>query len=210
MNRKSIIPLFTAATLAIGLASCTSSKENNSSTENQNQNQNQNQNAKNPEKKNIVEPAAPPKMAVAILRPTKGNDVSGTITLTQEEDGVRIKGEVRKLKPGKHGFHIHQYGDLRDPEGKSAGGHFNPANVPHGGPDDAKHHAGDFGNIEANEDGVAQVDIKADWLKVHFVIGRAFVVHAGADDLKSQPSGDAGGRVALGVIGIAQSSSTDK
>ena len=86
----------------------------------------------------------------------------------------------------------------------AAGGHFNPGKTAHGGPQDKEHHAGDLGNIEANKDGVAQVDITAPWLKLHFVIGRSIIVHAGEDDLESQPSGDAGPRVAMGVIGIAE------
>jgi Cu-Zn family superoxide dismutase len=74
-------------------------------------------------------------------------------------------------------------------------------------PDDAEHHAGDLGNIRANQDGVAKVDIQAPWLKLHYVIGRSIVVHQGEDDLESQPSGDAGARVAAGVVGIAESDS---
>lgn len=145
-----------------------------------------------------------PQNGVAVLAPTKGNNVEGTITLTQQDGQVHFKGEVRNLKPGKHGFHVHEYGDLRDPEGKSAGGHFNPEGHPHGGPNDPKRHAGDLGNIVANEKGVASVDLKAKGLMLHTVLGRAIVVHGGADDLKSQPSGDAGPRVALGIIGVAK------
>lgn len=140
---------------------------------------------------------------VAVLRPTKGHKVRGVIRLIPTKDGLRIRGRVRGLKPGKHGFHIHQYGDLRSPDGKSAGGHYNPKGVRHGGPHDAVHHAGDLGNITANSQGVAQVDILAKWLKLQPVVGRAIVIHGGMDDLKSQPSGNAGPRVAVGVIGIA-------
>lgn len=144
-----------------------------------------------------------PERGVAVLRPTRGNKVRGAVILTQMKDGVRFRGRVRGLKPGLHGFHIHQYGDLRSPDGKAAGGHFAPKGHKHGGPDDAEHHAGDLGNIEANSQGVAQIDKFAKGLKLHFVVGRSIVVHAGKDDLKSQPSGDAGPRVALGVIGFA-------
>lgn len=144
-----------------------------------------------------------PHRGVAVLRPTRGNKVRGTILLTQTKDGVRLRGQLRNLKPGKHGFHIHQYGDLRSRDGKSAGGHFAPKGHKHGGPKDAERHAGDLGNITAISTGIANVDILAKGLKLHFVIGRSIVVHGGADDLKSQPSGDAGPRVALGVIGFA-------
>jgi superoxide dismutase, Cu-Zn family len=145
-----------------------------------------------------------PKMGVAELTPTEGNEAGGTIMLRQAEDGLHITGNVTGLTPGLHGFHIHQYGDLRAPDGSAAGGHFNPAGTAHGGPQDEERHAGDLGNIKADEDGVAEVDIHVPWLELHFVIGRAIVVHAGEDDFASQPSGDAGPRVAIGVIGIAE------
>lgn len=144
-----------------------------------------------------------PKAAVAVLSPTKGNKVRGTVRLSQTEDGVRFQGMVRNLEPGEHGFHIHEFGDLRGTDGKAAGGHFNPEGHKHGGPDAKEHHAGDLGNITANEEGVAKVDTVAKGLKLHFVLGRSIVVHGGKDDLQSQPSGDAGPRVALGVIGYA-------
>jgi len=145
-----------------------------------------------------------PTKAIAVLLPTEGSKVSGILTLTAEKDGVHISGKVGGLTPGKHGFHIHEFGDVSSPDGASAGGHYNPEGTMHGGPESEERHAGDFGNIEANEEGVATIDIDGKGLKLHFVIGRSFVVHAKADDLKSQPSGDAGGRVAVGVIGIAK------
>lgn len=144
-----------------------------------------------------------PQEAVAVLSPTRGNDVEGTLILRQAGETLHVTGEVRGLEPGEHGFHIHEFGDLRDPEGKSAGGHFNPEGVPHGSPDDPRHHAGDLGNIMADEHGIAHVDKEAEGVELHFVIGRALVVHGEADDFISQPSGDAGSRVALGVIGFA-------
>jgi len=144
-----------------------------------------------------------PNGAACRIRATKGNKVFGMLTLKQHDGWVHVKGRVRGLTEGEHGFHIHQFGDTRSPDGKSAGGHFNPDGHDHGGPSDAKHHAGDLGNITANADGVANVDIKAKGLTVISVIGRSFVVHGGKDDLKSQPSGAAGPRVGVGVIGIA-------
>ncbi|QDU81193.1 Superoxide dismutase [Cu-Zn] precursor [Polystyrenella longa] len=146
-----------------------------------------------------------PKKAVAVLFPTQGNDVTGVITLEQKEDGVLLKGKVINLTPGKHGFHIHEYGDLRSKDGKSAGGHYSPEGHRHGSPDDKEHHAGDFGNIDANDEGTATIEVTAKDQKLHMLLGRAIVVHGGADDLKSQPSGNAGPRVSLGVIGLANS-----
>lgn len=148
------------------------------------------------------DPAAElPKYGVAVVRPTKGNKTRGVLRLMQTEEGMRIMGQIRNLTPGKHGFHIHQFGDLRGPDGTSAGGHFSPEMDKHGAPGKASH-AGDLGNITANAQGVARVDTLATDTALHFVLGRAFVVHAGADDLESQPSGDAGPRVGLAVIGI--------
>lgn len=144
-----------------------------------------------------------PRHGVAVLVPTAANLAKGTIHFTMDDKGVRVHGKVSGLTPGKHGFHIHEFGDLRSKDGKAAGGHYNPENAKHGGPDDKDHHAGDLGNIEAGADGVAEVDRHVRGLKLHFVVGRSIVVHSGADDLKSQPAGDSGDRVAVGVIGIA-------
>lgn len=145
-----------------------------------------------------------PQEAVAVLSSTEGQKVRGVLLFQQQEEGVRVTGQVTGLAPGKHGFHIHEFGDLRDPEGNSAGGHYNPDGHKHGGPEDHERHAGDLGNITADARGVARVDTLAKDLKLHYVIGRSIVVHGDEDDLKSQPTGDAGPRVALGVIGFAE------
>lgn len=144
-----------------------------------------------------------PKRAVCVIMPTKGNETHGLITLTAREGGVHLQGEVSGLEPGLHGFHIHEFGDVTAPDATSAGGHFNPEGHKHGGPDDKDRHAGDLGNIKAGNDGVAKVDIMAKGLKLHFVVGRSLVVHAKADDLKTDPSGDSGARIGVGIIGIA-------
>ena len=151
----------------------------------------------------------PPTAGVAVMQPTKGSEVGGTLTLTQMKGHVHIKGEITGLTPGKHGFHIHMFGDTRAPDGASAGGHFNPEGHKHGGPDDEKAHAGDLGNVEADENGTAKVDTKAK-TELHFILGRSLVVHAGEDDLKTDPSGDSGGRVAVGIIGIAENKTNAK
>jgi Cu-Zn family superoxide dismutase len=143
-----------------------------------------------------------PNKAVAVLASTSGSDVRGIIMLEQKDDHVHITGKVINLEPGKHGFHVHEYGDLTKADGTSAGGHYDPEGHDHGAPG-KKSHAGDLGNITANDDGVAMIDMKAQDLKLHLVLGRAFVVHGGEDDLESQPSGAAGPRVGVGVIGIA-------
>ena len=145
--------------------------------------------------------------AICVLQPTKGNNVTGTITFTQTSGGIKVVAHVEGLTPGKHGFHIHQYGDISAPDGTSAGGHFNPENVNHGAPGDKIRHVGDLGNLEAGADGKAHLEYTDTVISMsgtHSIIGRGIIVHAGEDDLKSQPTGAAGARVACGVIGIAK------
>lgn len=142
-------------------------------------------------------------MAAAQLTPTEGNEVTGTVTFTIVEGGVRVTADVQGLTPGKHGFHIHEIGDCSAPDASSAGGHFSPMEVPHGAPDSPQRHAGDFGNIVADEAGRAQAEFIDTHIMLegpHSIIGRAVIVHADEDDLVSQPTGNAGGRVACGVI----------
>jgi Cu-Zn family superoxide dismutase len=141
---------------------------------------------------------------VAVLVPMKSSGVNGVLLLKQQKGYVQVTGEVTGLTPGKHGFHIHAFGDLRAPDGMSAGGHYNPHGHAHGGPESKERHDGDLGNIEANASGVAKVDVKADHVDLLHILGRTLVVHGDVDDLKSQPAGNAGPRIALGVIGRAE------
>jgi Cu-Zn family superoxide dismutase len=143
------------------------------------------------------------KNGVCLLVPSAGSQVKGTISLVQEGDALILVGEVTGLTPGPHGFHIHEFGDLRSADGTAAGGHFNPEGHPHAGLEQEERHAGDLGNIQANDRGLAKVEVRAKGVTLMSVLGRALVVHAGADDLKTQPSGNAGPRAAVGVIGVA-------
>lgn len=154
--------------------------------------------------------ASLPKEAVAVLMPTSGSHVSGTLLLTQEGSAVRVNGTIKGLTPGMHGFHIHAFGDLRKPDGTSAGSHYDPNGHQHGGLQSEERHAGDLGNVKADAQGVARVDVKAPNLKLHFVVGRSLVVHAQPDDLKTPPSGNSGARVGVGVIGLAEVKSASK
>jgi len=145
--------------------------------------------------------------AIAVLVPGQNSKVSGTVRFTQESKGVRVQAEVKGLTPGAHGFHVHEKGDLSKPDLTSAGGHFNPTGHPHSAPDSKQRHIGDLGNLEADANGTARADFVDSHLQLagpHSIIGRAVIVHEKADDLKSQPTGDAGGRVAGGVIGIVE------
>lgn len=145
--------------------------------------------------------------AIAVLSPASGSDVHGTVTFTKSGDAVKVIADVTGLTPGKHGFHIHEFGDCSDPKAASAGGHFNPGHHDHGAPDASERHAGDLGNIEADKDGKAHLELTDSVLTLsgdNSIIGHAVIVHEKADDLKTQPTGDAGGRLACGVIGIAK------
>lgn len=143
--------------------------------------------------------------AVAVLHPTEGNEAAGTVTFTREPDGIHVRATLTGLSEGEHGFHIHQYGDCSAPDGTSAGGHYNPAGVEHGARSDSVRHVGDLGNAAANAEGTAVVDYVDPNLSLdgpNGIVGRGVVVHGGADDFESQPSGAAGPRVACGAIGI--------
>src|SRR5437879_12267120 len=99
----------------------------------------------------LAEKPSAPLKAVAVLHPTAGSKVNGTVTFTEEADGVRVRAEITGLTPGNHGFHIHEFGDCSAADASSAGAHFNPTNNPHAGPDAAERHVGDMGNVEAED-----------------------------------------------------------
>lgn len=144
-----------------------------------------------------------PRQAIANLSAAQGQSVSGTVTFIEVVGGVQVIAEVKGLTPGRHGFHIHEKSDLSAPDLMSAGGHFNPGGHPHGGPQAAARHAGDLGNLDADTSGYARLEFVDKAIKLSgpdTIIGRSVIVHADADDLKSQPSGAAGARVAGGVI----------
>lgn len=143
--------------------------------------------------------------AVAMINPTKDYDVQGKVVFTKVEEGVKVHAELKNLTPGKHGFHVHAKGDCSAPDLSSAGPHFSPKNDPHGAPTDPppKHHTGDMGNIMAKDSGKASMTQTFDFMTLsgkHSIVGQAVIVHAGADDLTSQPSGAAGPRIGCGVI----------
>jgi Cu-Zn family superoxide dismutase len=149
--------------------------------------------------------ADPPAQATATIEPRSGSTVTGTATFTEMAGGgVKVVVHIEKAPPGIHGLHIHEKGDCSDPEAKSAGGHFNPTTMPHAGPMDKEHHAGDLGNIEIKADGTGTLEITSSMLTVkpgpNSVAGKAVIFHEKADDLKTQPTGNAGGRLGCGVI----------
>jgi Cu-Zn family superoxide dismutase len=145
--------------------------------------------------------------AVAVLRSASGSNVRGVVTFTKVEGGVRVVADIEGLTPGEHGFHVHEFGDCSAASAASAGGHFNPHNTLHGCPETAQHHGGDLGNIAADASGIAHYDRVDKLITLNgtdSIIGRSVIVHEKADDLNSQPTGNAGARVGCGLIGVAK------
>lgn len=146
--------------------------------------------------------------AIAVLYPTEGSEVNGQVIFKKTADNkIEVTAEIYNLSPGKHGFHVHEYGDCSSPDGKSAGGHFFTDFNHHGSLEQMETHVGDLGNLVADKDGVAKISFVTDKLSFSgkgSIIGRGVIVHAGEDDLKTQPTGAAGGRVACGTIGISK------
>lgn len=143
---------------------------------------------------------------LVVMDAKSGSKVSGNISLKEKAGSVKMKVDVKGLKPGAHAIHIHEKGDCSSEDGKSAGGHWNPTGHDHGEWGKEAFHMGDIGNLEANEEGVASLEFETDkWCigcddETKNIIGKSFIIHAGADDFKSQPSGAAGARVACGLI----------
>jgi Cu-Zn family superoxide dismutase len=147
--------------------------------------------------------ANPARGARAELQSPAG--VVGTLVFRETAEGLAVDGTISGLTPGAHGFHVHEKGECTAPTFDSAGEHFNPTSAPHAAPTAEAHHLGDLGNIDADESGKAEVHAVADDLSLELfaqnsILGRAIVVHAKADDLQTQPGGDAGDRIACGVI----------
>jgi Cu-Zn family superoxide dismutase len=147
--------------------------------------------------------ASGPMLASAGLAPTKGNKTVGEVTFEQVGDKVRVTAQVINLKPNQeHGFHIHEVGDCSSGDGMSAKGHFNPYGKPHG--QGAERHAGDMPNLKADAKGRIRLVTELDTITLTpgpaSIIGRAVIVHADPDDYKTQPTGNAGARLACGVI----------
>jgi Cu-Zn family superoxide dismutase len=162
----------------------------------------------------LGQPAPQLNRATVTLEPTEGNRAAGTLTLSPDNRGLYITGTITGLKANsQHAFHFHQNGDCSAPDATSAGDHFNPAGVAHGNPETEPHHAGDMPNIEADGSGQAKVAVRARGVTLgdggeHDVLGKAVIVHADADDYTSQPAGNAGARIACGVVMAPEATAT--
>jgi Cu-Zn family superoxide dismutase len=146
-----------------------------------------------------------PLRATAALQPTKGNKTFGEATFEQVGNKVRVIVFAQGLKPNQeHGFHIHEAGDCSSGDGMSAKGHFNPHGKPHGNPSSADRHAGDLPSLKADKSGRGKLDVTVDGISIGSgpgnIVGRGMIIHADPDDYKTQPTGNAGARLACGVI----------
>lgn len=130
--------------------------------------------------------------------------VSGTVTFSATDDGVMVEAFIEGLGDGAHGFHIHEFGDCSAADGSSAGGHFNPEGHPHSAPDSDLRHMGDLGNIQGVAGATTRYTFTDKMIDLSLIAGRSVVVHGGQDDLSSQPAGNAGPRIACGVIGVVK------
>lgn len=140
--------------------------------------------------------------ATATLEATKGNETAGAVTFLQRADKVFVYADVRGLKPNQeHGFHVHEKGDCSSGDGMSAGGHFNPDAVAHG---NAAGHAGDMPNLKADANGMAHATFEMKKMTVaagtFSIVGKGLIIHRDPDDYKTQPTGNAGARMACSVI----------
>ena len=143
--------------------------------------------------------------ANAQLLATRGNTTSGDVKFVQQGGKVIITGEIRGLKPNaEHGFHVHETGDCSSGDGMSAGGHFNPSAKAHGAHGVGEQHAGDLPSLKADANGTAKFSFESTTLAVGSgaadAIGRGLIVHRDPDDYKTQPTGNAGPRLACAVI----------
>ena len=133
----------------------------------------------------------------AVLEPTSGSNVKGEVTFSQDGSRVRATGEITGLTPGRHGLHLHE---KRDCKGSDAARLFTPDAGKHGSPSGGERQVGDFGNVTANRSGAATVDTTLTGVSLASLMGKGIAVHAKANDEKSDPAGNAGARVACGVV----------
>ena len=143
--------------------------------------------------------------ASATLTPTTGNTTVGNVRFTQQGGKVLVAGEVRGLRPNaEHGFHVHEKGDCSSGDGMSAGGHYNPTGAPHGRHGAGRHHAGDLQSLRADAAGVARFSFESTGISVGSgvadIVGKGLIVHRDPDDYTTQPTGNAGARLACAVI----------
>ncbi len=146
-------------------------------------------------------------VAEAILSSKSGSEAEGKVIFTEQDGIVTMQVKLINTKPvGPHAMHIHAIGDCSSEDGKSAGGHWNPTDTSHGKWGHKAYHKGDIGNIDIKDDFTGEFGKSTDeWCltcsdSTKNIIGKSIIVHKGLDDMKSQPSGNAGSRIACGEI----------
>jgi Cu-Zn family superoxide dismutase len=186
--------------LAVIISACSSGSDDEQKS--------QGQHSSNGEDATESEDNATDEEEVLVSLDNADEEVVATATITEDNEGVHIKLEGEDLPEGTHAFHIHEKGICEAPDFESAGGHYNPEDKNHGKEDPDGPHAGDFDNIEVGKDGKVNEEFTTDKVTLekgkentlYTDEGTSLVIHAGADDYKSQPSGDAGDRIACGAI----------
>lgn len=197
--KQSILTIFIFATIIFGISSCTPQRQGDEGETDTTAMDDEEMGAM--EEETMEEPTA-----VAQLEAKSGSNASGTVTFTEMEDGVHLMVDLQGLTPGTHAIHLHENGDCSAPDASSAGGHWNPSSEEHGHINETdEFHFGDIGNLEVGSDSTATYETTIDIWNIGGeadanIVGKAVVVHAGADDFTSQPSGAAGSRVACGVV----------
>ena len=183
--------------LVIFLSACDSGKKQNEEAENGSAQQQEAQQEQQDEERT----------AKATMEAASGSKVSGEATFSDGGDGkVKFELTASNLTPGEHAVHIHEKGDCSAEDASSAGGHWNPTMKPHGKRGDGtSYHKGDIGNMSVGNDGKGTMTMTIDGWSIGGadstnVVGKSVIIHEKADDFKTQPSGNAGGRVSCGVI----------
>ncbi len=142
---------------------------------------------------------------MAKLAPASGSDVTGQVKFKQQGDSIKLIMDVKHIAPGTHALHLHEKGDCSAPDASSAGGHWNPTNNKHGKRGEGEYHKGDIDNFVAKHDSTAHFEMTISGWSIggnekSDILGKSVIIHQGADDFTSQPSGDAGARIACGII----------
>ncbi|WP_249869418.1 superoxide dismutase family protein [Oceanobacillus saliphilus] len=191
--------------IALFLSACGTGNEEDQETENQEQSSPENNMDTGEEQGGNA--TAEEEVLVSMMN--QDGEMVATATITEDDSGVNIHLVGENLPPGTKGFHIHEAGKCETPDFESAGGHYNPTNAEHGFDHPEGPHAGDLQNIEIAEDGTVDVEVTADMVTsqmdedntLYTDEGTSLMIHSEADDYVSQPAGDAGDRIACGVIG---------
>ncbi|MFI0435848.1 MAG: superoxide dismutase family protein [Parachlamydiaceae bacterium] len=201
LSNSLLCRLLSCSLFALTLTSCACT--DNRKPEVKHGNENQDKSADVAQVVTLESPKRVIRKAVAKITPYQDHQVSGIVTFTKVSSGIKIIADVQGLPPGKHGFHVHEHGDCSGTDGMKAGGHFNPTNHKHGGPDSPERHVGDFGNLEADEKGRAyyeRIDTLISFEGPNSILERSIIIHADPDDFVTQPTGNSGARIACAKI----------